>query len=300
MFILYTGDLADMVQNSQVNFDSFADNSHIYLHCPQTRRLYLWSRPLDVSQSPEAERRQNRDSLGWLKTQAGHIWRLRSITPARRQCHKGSDHVRLLSVIIAADISLDRHVSSVCKTCFFWLFQLKQVCRSLDTESMKTLVHAFVTSRVDYCNSVLASAPKTITDEQQRVLNTAARLISCTSKYDRGLSALLHEELHWLDIPQRVQYKLAVTIHRCLRNQAPTYLTDYCVPVSDVAGRWHLRSTSCHQLTVPCVRCSTFGCHSFTSAGPSVWNSLLDNLCNSAVGQDQFWWTLKTHLFACC
>ena len=80
-------------------------------------------------------------------------------------------------------------------------------------ESLKILVHAFVTSRVDYCNSVLASAPKMINDELQRVLNAAARLISFTSKYDRGLSALLHDELHWLEISQRVQYKLAVTVH---------------------------------------------------------------------------------------
>ena len=117
------------------------------------------------------------------------------------------------------------------------LRQLRRVRRSLDTESLKILVHAFVTSRVDYCNSVLASASKTITDklqQLQRVLNAAARLISCTGKYDRGLSALLHDELHWLDIHQRVHYKLAVTVHRCLRNQAPTYLIDYCVPVSDV------------------------------------------------------------------
>ena len=76
---------------------------------------------------------------------------------------------------------------------------------------MKTLVHAFVTSHVDYCNSVLAL--KTITDELQRVLNAAACLISGTGKYDRGLSRLLHDELHWLDIPERVQYKLAVTVH---------------------------------------------------------------------------------------
>ena len=62
---------------------------------------------------------------------------------------RASDHVRLLGVIIAADLSLDRHVSSVCKTCFFWLRQLRRVRRSLDTESLKTLVHAFATSRVD-------------------------------------------------------------------------------------------------------------------------------------------------------
>jgi len=76
-------------------------------------------------------------------------------------------------------------------------------------------------------------------------------------------TALLHDELHWLDIPQRVQYKLAMTVHQCLRNQAPTYLTDYCVPVSDVAGRRHLWSASHYQLTVPHVRCSTFGCPSW-------------------------------------
>jgi len=159
----------------------------------------------------------------------------------------------------------------------------ESVVRWTLTESLKILVHAFVTSRVDYsnCNSVLASASKTITDELQRVMNAAARLISCTRKYDGGL--FLHDELNWLDIPQRVQYKLAVTVHRCLRNQAPTYLTDYCVPrfqcpILSNAGRRHLRSASRHQLTVPHVRCSTFGWRSFVSAGPTVWNSLPDSL----------------------
>jgi len=68
-----------------------------------------------------------------------------------------------------------------------------------------------VTSRVDYCNAVLAGATKAITDKLQRVLNAAARLITGdtgTRKFDRGLSQLLHSDLHWLDVPQRVQYKL--------------------------------------------------------------------------------------------
>ena len=60
---------------------------------------------------------------------------------------------------IEADLGLDRHVSNVCKKCFFWLRKPKRVHRSLDIESVKTLVHAFVTSRVDYCNSVVSSAP---------------------------------------------------------------------------------------------------------------------------------------------
>jgi len=53
-------------------------------------------------------------------------------------------------------------------------------------------------------------------------------------------------------------------------------------------------------LTVPRVRCSTFGCRSFTSAGPTVWNLLPNSLRNPAVGQEQYRRTLKTHLFACC
>ena len=69
----------------------------------------------------------------------------------------------------------------------------------------------------------------------------AARLVTGTRKYERGLSRLMHDELHWLVIPQQVQYKLAVTVHRCLWHQAPRYLVDYCVPVSEVPGRQPLR-----------------------------------------------------------
>ena len=70
---------------------------------------------------------------------------------------------------------------------FFWLRQLGRVRRSLDTESVKTLLHLFITSRIDYCNTVLAGAPKYVTDKLQRVLNAAARLVTNTKKFDRGL-----------------------------------------------------------------------------------------------------------------
>ena len=57
---------------------------------------------------------------------------------------------------------------------------------------MKTLVHAFVTASVDYCNMVLAGAPKSVTDRLQRVMNAAARQVSGTHKYDHGLLSLIH------------------------------------------------------------------------------------------------------------
>ena len=73
---------------------------------------------------------------------------------------------------------------------------------SLDAESAAVLVHTSVTSCVDYSNAMPAGASKSTTDKLQRVLNAAARVVSDTQKYDRGLTHLLHDELHCLDIPQ--------------------------------------------------------------------------------------------------
>jgi len=86
-------------------------------------------------------------------------------------------------------------------------------------------------------------------------------------------------------------------VHRCLGRRAPSYLADYCVPVSTVPGRQHLRSASRRQLIVPHVRRSTFGARAFAIAGPTVWNSLPDSLRDPAVGPDHFRRDLKTHLF---
>ena len=91
------------------------------------------------------------------------------------------------------------------------------------------------------------------------VFSAAARLVTGTWKYQCGLSRLMHDDLQWLVIPKQVQYKLAVAVHRCLRHRPPRYLADYCVPVSEVADRQHLRSARCHQLSVPRVRAAPLG-----------------------------------------
>jgi len=147
----------------------------------------------------------------------------------------------------------------------------------------------------------------------QRLLNAAARLITATRKFDHGLSRLLHDELHWLDIAsatrhatrvtgrgrtfaERVHYKLGVTVHRCLHDKAPKYLVDCCTLVSGIASR-HLRSASRHQLTVPRHRLSTLGRRAFFVAGPTVWNSLPDSLRDPALISDRFRQLLKTNLF---
>ena len=102
----------------------------------------------------------------------------------------------------------------------FVIRQLRRIRRSLDSDSLATLIYSVVNSRMDYCNTVLAGAPRTVTDKLQRVLNAAARVITGTRKLDRGLGQILHDQLHWLDVLDRVLFKLAVTVHQCLNGRA--------------------------------------------------------------------------------
>jgi len=160
-----------------------------------------------------------------------------------------------------------------------------------------TLVHACIHSRIAYCNTVLADAPRTATDKLQHVFNAAARVICGTGKFDRGLGQLLHDELYWLNVSDRVFFKLAMTVHRCLNGHAPSYLSDHCTPLSTGTHR-HLRFTNRNLLAVPRHRLNTYRGRAFAVAFPTVWNSLPDFVRDQSVCTDSFSRLLKTYLFA--
>jgi len=81
-------------------------------------------------------------------------------------------------------------------------------------------------------------------------------VITGTWKFDRGLGQILHDQLHWLDVPDWVFFKLAVTVHQCLNGRAQPYLLEH-IPVSSADTRRHLRSANCHLLAVPRFRLNT-------------------------------------------
>ena len=108
-----------------------------------------------------------------------------------------------------------------------------------------------MTSRIDYCNGLLANARSIGTDKLQRVLNAAARVITNTRKFDRGLTSILHDYLHWLDLPRRLLFKICVMVYKSLHGMAPKYLAELCRPISDVQGRRHLRSAARGLLHTP-------------------------------------------------
>jgi len=88
-------------------------------------------------------------------------------------------------------------------------------------------------------------------DKLQRVSNAAPRVVTGTRKFDRGLGQILHDELHWLDVPDRVFLRLAVIVHRRMNGRAPLYMSDYCVPAAGADTRRQLRSSNRQLLAVP-------------------------------------------------
>ena len=103
---------------------------------------------------------------------------------------------------------------------------------SLHMDSTKILIHAFIASHVDYGNAILAGSPRSMIDNPQRLMNAEACLVTGAHKFDHGLVRLLHDDLHWLDVLECIQYKTGITVHCCLQSKAPKYLTECCTPVS--------------------------------------------------------------------
>ena len=143
-------------------------------------------------------------------------------------------------MLVDSQLSMADHVASLCELCFFQLRQLRLVRSSLTDDSVKTLVHAFVSSRLDYCNSVLYSVSGRLLRKLQTVQNATARVVTRSRKFDHITPVL--NELHWLPMVQRVRFKLVLIVFKCLHGLAPSYLTDDCILVSSVAGRRPLRS----------------------------------------------------------
>ena len=134
-------------------------------------------------------------------------------------------------------------------------------------------MHSFVASRVDYCNALLEGAPKVTINKLQQVLYAAARVFSGTHKFDRGLSRLLHTDLHWLDVSER---------ESCMSSSS--WRSTACT-VKRLRTSWNsanqLHMSRRGNISNPPPD-SSYGRRAFSVAGPSVWNFLSESLCHIA------------------
>ena len=171
-------------------------------------------------------------------------------------------------------MSMMPHVTRLVCTCFGMLRQIRSIRRSVPRSTLSTLISSFVTSKLDYCNVALSGLPSCDLDRLQSVINAAARLTVGAQHHDQ-ITPLL-ADLHWLRIPQRIQYKLCVLVYQCVQGSAPSYLQNAICPVASAESRRRLRSASSADLIVPATRRTTMGDRAFAVAAPRAWNSLPD------------------------
>ena len=146
--------------------------------------------------------------------------------------------VRNLGAWFDNRMSMDTHVVKVCITAFRGLHSIRQIRKLLSEESTKTLVHAFVTSHLDYCCPLLYRIPKYQCDWLQKMLYAAARVICVIPKFDHITPFLI--KLHWLPFYSKIQLKILLLVFKALEAKAPVYIRDLLKP--KVAGGYTLRS----------------------------------------------------------
>jgi len=118
--------------------------------------------------------------------------------------------------------------------------------------------------------------------------------VDWTIKFDR-ISRVLRDRLHWLPVPQRIQYKLCLLVYKALRGLAQRYLADFCQSVSSVSARSGLRSSTRRDLVVVSTA-TDFGRRCFAVSAPLAWNRLPPEIRNNQ-SLESFKSQLKTHLF---
>ena len=203
--------------------------------------------------------------------------------------------VKNLGVWLDSNLSMVEHITKASSSAFFLLYNIRRIRKFLSRENTETLIHAFVSSRIDYCNSLLYGVPNCHLHKLQRVQNAAAHLIFEESKYCHVTPLL--KSLHWLPFKYRIILKVLLITFKAIHGLAPVYISEL-ISIRDVSfSRYCLRLTNSLTLNYPALKSrKTLGDRSFFVAAPKLWNKLPSDIrdLNSI---NSFKTAIKTYLF---
>ena len=135
-----------------------------------------------------------------------------------------SPFVRNLGVVFDKFMNMDEHVTQMCKSVNYHIHNLSRIRRYIDKDTCHTAVRALITSRLDYSNSLLNGITNKNMVRLQSLQNKAARLVYMTPKHTPTSPLIV--KLHWLIIPQRIQYKILTIVFNSIHKEAPQYINE--------------------------------------------------------------------------
>ena len=198
-----------------------------------------------------------------------------------------------LGFILDNDFKLDKHISSVVKSSFYQLRIIAKVKPYLPSKQLEMAIHAFISSRLDYCNSLYVGINQASLKRLQLVQNAAARLLTGTKKYHHITPVLA--SLHWLPVKFRVDFKVLLFVFKSLHGLSPSYLSELIEPYVPPRA---LRSADKMLLKVlHDTNMRSRGDRAFAAAGPILWNMLPLHI-RSAQSLVTFKSLLKPHFFS--
>lgn len=178
------------------------------------------------------------------------------------------------------------------KGSFYQLRTLSKVKPYLSFNDLESVIHAFISCKLDYCNSLYVGLDHSSLRRLQLVQNAAARLLTGTKKRKHITPVLA--SLHWLPIRFRIDFKVLLIVFKILTGLAPLYLKEL-IQVRYPARA--LRSSGEPLLDIPRTKLKTKGDRAFSVAAPKLWNSLPLHI-RLAGSVERFKSALKTYLFS--
>lgn len=297
LFILYMLPLGEIIKSHNINFHCYADDTQLYLSMKPTEtepleRLSACIRDIKTWMTQNyLLLNQDKTEVIVLGPQRLREMLSKQIISLDNTSVSSSSTVKNLGVIFDDDLSFKAHISQVCKTAFFHLRNISKIRNLLCKNDAEKLIHAFVSSRIDYCNALLASCPKTSLKNLQLVQNAAARLLAGTNRQEHITPVL--KSLHWLPVEYRIKFKICLITYKAIKGMAPMYLQDTIQLYQPTRA---LRSQNAGLLVTPRVHKATLGRRAFSYQAPLLWNQLPANV-KEAETVTAFKARLKTFLF---
>ena len=183
-----------------------------------------------------------------------------------------SSSVRNLGVWFDSSLNMSEHITKLCPPAFFYIYNVRRIRKYLSRDSAETLAYAFISSRLDYGNSLLFGLPQYQIQKLQQVQNASPRLIFSMPTYCH-ITPLLFD-LHFLPVNQRIVFKILLLVYEVLHQLAPSYLVDLIsvMPCSS----YNLRRNNNGVLLrhPPAHSKKTLGDRFFSHAIPKLWSNL--------------------------